>query len=637
MKDAAGFDIPAGGGWSLKRLKVARCCPARGVVEPLASIVDVEEPSVASVAPIDTPITSLTFHAFELLTPAQIPLLTPAQVATIPDAYWMSRIPAASRAAFTLPQIQALRVAAVRIDLLTPQQVNWLTANHIHSLSHYDFPHLAPNQVPTLTTAEIASIPDSGTFTEWSAAARASLTVPQVQALRVATVRLHLLTPQQVSWLTTAQIQSLDRFDFKFLNAAQTPLLTQTQIATIPDIGSFGAWSGAARAALTPGAGASLARGRRAAAAVDADAGELAERRPNTVVALLRFSLSDGRSDAAVDDVADCLDPRHRFIRGMVDGGAGSTDAAAGPGAQCRGRLHPVVDCPANGWLTAAQVRALPQHQFRYLPASHTPLLTPAQVATIPDVGAFSMWSAAAGRSLIPTQVQALDVADVRLILLTPTQINWLTAAQIQSLRHHDFYLLNSGANAAVNRGAAYCNDSEHRLIWRLVGGVHGRRLTAAQVQALNVATVYIELLTDHQRAWLSAAQVRSLPPHQLEHLPATQVPVLTVEQVASIASLGAFNDWSSSARGALTFTQVQNLNVEALGIELLNVQQIGWLTPAQVRSLAYQQFRHLHPHQIPLLTTAANRLDAGRRPDRHVVGRSAGRAFILPGAGAVG
>jgi hypothetical protein len=202
-----------------------------GIVEPLTAKIDVGGPPVASVAPIDTPITSLTFHSFELLTPAQIPLLTPAQVGTIPDAYWMARIPAASRASFTFPQIQALRVSAVRIDLLTPQQVSWLATHHIQSLSHFDFPRLAPAQIPTLTTAQIASIPDIGSFGAWSAAARAALTPTQVQALRVADVRLQLLTPTQVNWLSGGQIQSLRYYDFHYLTPAQTPLLTAAQLA----------------------------------------------------------------------------------------------------------------------------------------------------------------------------------------------------------------------------------------------------------------------------------------------------------------------------------------------------------------------------------------------------------------------
>jgi hypothetical protein len=576
---------------------------AAGIVDPLAATVDVEQVSVAGVAPIDTPITSLNFHSFELLTPAQIPLLLPSQVATIPDAYWLGRIPAASRAAFTAPQIQALRVSAMRISLLTPQQVNWLTPNHIRSLTHFEFEYLSPAQIPTLTTAQIASIPDSGTFTEWSAAARAALTVPQVQALRVATVRLHLLTPTQVGWLTTSQIQSLDHFDFKYLAAHQTPLLTLGQVASIPDIGSFGAWSAAARGSLTP---------------AQVQALRVAEVRLQLLTPTQVSWLSGGQIQSlryydfpylSAAQTPLLTAAQLASIPSIGSFGEMSSSARAAltlPQVQALnvGAVYiQLLTAQQTGWLTAAQVRALPQHQFHYLPATHTPLLTAAQVASIPTIGSFGSWSAAARAALTVGQVQALNVDDVRLILLTPAQASWLTASQIRSLYYYDFHLLNAAQTPLLTTAQIATIPSIGSFgAWSAAARA---ALTLPQVQALNVSSVYIQLLTAQQTGWLTATQVRTLPEDQFRYLPASQTPWLTLAQVASISSFGAFNEWSPAARAALTPPQVQSLHVSALGLELLTAQQIGWLTPAQIQILPYQQFRYLHPGQIPALTTA--------------------------------
>jgi hypothetical protein len=162
-------------------------------------------------------IQSLEHDDFQFLHPGQIPTLTAAQAATVPDvgafALWSEQ----SRAALTAPQVRALQTSTLRLDLLTAQQIGWLTAAQIRGLSFYEFEYLSAEQASYLTPAQIAAIPDVGAFTLWSADARAALTASQVQALNVAKVRINLLTPQQVGWLTTAQIQSLEHYDFPFL------------------------------------------------------------------------------------------------------------------------------------------------------------------------------------------------------------------------------------------------------------------------------------------------------------------------------------------------------------------------------------------------------------------------------------
>jgi hypothetical protein len=180
-------------------------------------------------------IRSLTnYNDFQYLSESQTPLLMPAQIATIPDEHAFFAWTELARASLMPNQVQALNVATVRINRLTERQIEFLTPAQVQSIGgYYDFALLTPSRVPYLSAAQIARIPDSGPFWLWSAENRAALTTSQVRALRVGSVGLSLLSPQQVTWLTEAQVQSLRMYDFKYLHPDQIPLLTPTQFATI--------------------------------------------------------------------------------------------------------------------------------------------------------------------------------------------------------------------------------------------------------------------------------------------------------------------------------------------------------------------------------------------------------------------
>ena len=105
----------------------------------------------ATSASITVPITSLNFWEFGQLTALTAPLLTAQQVASIPNRYWFGQIPNDARAALTATQVPSLRVATVGLNLLTPQQVSWLTPAQIQSLYYFDFKYLLPSQIPALT------------------------------------------------------------------------------------------------------------------------------------------------------------------------------------------------------------------------------------------------------------------------------------------------------------------------------------------------------------------------------------------------------------------------------------------------------------------------------------------------------
>lgn len=474
-------------------------------------------------------VTTLPYFRFAELTAAQVPLLTPTQVATIPNGNWFNSLSKEARGALTASQIQSLNLQAVRVTLLTPEQVLALTIPQIQSLRYYDFEYLSALQVRFLTPAQLATIPNTGSFITWSAEARAALTANQIQALNVAQIRLDLLTPQQVSWLTTAQIRSLPYHEFAHLSAAQTPVLTAAQLASIPDTGSFITWSAAARGALSGVQVQSLN------------------------VAKIRLELLTPQQIAS---------------------------------------------------LTVNQIRSLPYHQFSHLSALQIPQLTAAQIATIPDTGSFITWSQPARSALTAPQVQALNVAQIRLDLLSPHQVAWLTATQVRALGVHQFPYLwpNQIPLLSYNQIAVIPNTGSF-ISWSAAARA---ALTFEQVRSLNVTTIRLDLLTPAQTAWLSAAQIQAIDDfYQFEYLPPSQIYLLTDAQVASIPGPGVLGAWSAAARAALTITQIRALNVSKVPLRMLTDFQIGWLTEQQIKSLPYADFEFLQPAQIPLLSVA--------------------------------
>ena len=88
--------------------------------------------------------------------------------------------------------------------------------------------------------------------------------------------------------------------------------------------------------------------------------------------------------------------------------------------------------------LSSAQIQSLKFYDFELLAPSQIPLLTPAKIATISGPSTLLRWSVASKAALTVPQVQAIDVADVWIIHLTPTQVGWLTISQVRSVRTDD-------------------------------------------------------------------------------------------------------------------------------------------------------------------------------------------------------
>ena len=196
-------------------------------------------------------IQSLPYREFGLLSPTQTPHLTTKQVASIPNHWWFAKISEEARAAFTVDQIQALRVDKIGLGGLTKSQISQLTTDQIQSLGYRDFERLSADQIGLLTGEQIESIRNSSWLRRIPEAVRGALTDDQVRHLNVRNVSIRWLTPRQLAALSVEQIQSLKPGDFRYLTAEQVVHLTNDQMAAIPNAGHFRAMSAASRAALS--------------------------------------------------------------------------------------------------------------------------------------------------------------------------------------------------------------------------------------------------------------------------------------------------------------------------------------------------------------------------------------------------
>ncbi|WP_428305276.1 G8 domain-containing protein [Lacipirellula sp.] len=333
-------------------------------------------------------IQSLTDRDFRFLNANQVQALTQTQVASIKEGSvnYFSMWPAANRAALTRTQIPALNVNNFAVGLLTPTQMGWLAPGQVQQLKFYDFPRLSPSQVPWLTAAQIATVPDPGAMQQWSAANVTALTLQQVQAFNVRDVWLNWFSPTQISWLTVPQIQSLTDRDFRFLNAGQIPALSLPQVAAVKEgsVNYFSMWPAASRAALTQTQVQWLnINNAPVALLTSTQVGWLAQ----SQVQQLKFYELTRLTPAQVPWITTAQ------IASIPDAGAMLQWSDANLAALSLQQVRAlnvqnvwIQRLPARqvGWLSAAQIQSLPYNNFSFLLPSQVPLLTTAQINSIP-------------------------------------------------------------------------------------------------------------------------------------------------------------------------------------------------------------------------------------------------------------
>lgn len=271
--------------------------------------------------------------------------------------------------------------------------------------------------------------------------------------------------------------------------------------------------------------------------------------------------------------------------------------SAAIVGAPITAAAPAAVQTPTAFMTDQEWVQSLTYQQFNLLTPVQIQYLTPAQVTTIPNSGYFEGIAAPSRAALNATQVQALNVSAVGIGLLTTQQVGYLTNAQVRSLPSWEFPYLSPTQIPLLT--TTQVGSIPSSSAFGALSAEARAALTPVQVQALNVAAVRIHRLTPTQVSWLSLPQIQSLQNLDFAYLGPTQVPYLTPVQISTISSSSAFGAWTTEARAALTYSQVQALNVAAVRINRLTTTQITWLSVPQIQSLIEIDLLYLRPYQI--------------------------------------
>lgn len=500
-------------------------------------------------------IISLNYREFEHLNTEQSPHLTGDQLSSIPNSWWFGRMSVEARAALLPTQVQALRVAELGLGNLTTEQIRALTREQIQSLSYRDFQYLNPEQTPHLTAEQVATIPNGWWFGRMSEAARAAFGGDQVRALDVADVGVSGLTADQVGELSVEQIQILGYRQFQYLNEEQTPHLTGDQLATIPNGWWFTRISQEARAALT---GAQVRALDVAALGLGGiTESQIAQLSTDQIQSLeyRQFEfLNAGQIVLLTAEQLGTLPNQWWFAR------IPEAVRAAITGDQIRALP---VDKTGLSELTTEQVAELSDEQiltlgyrsFENLTGEQTPLLTEEQLDTIPNEWWFRRVSDEGRAALIETQVQSLDVGNLKLTGLADEQVTWLTVDQIQSLQYRDFDRLS--ADQIVHLTADQIASIPNGWYFNRIPELVRQALTDNQVHSLNVEEISIRYLSGTQQSMLMVEQIQSLTYHDFRYLDAEQVVHLTRDQMSSIQNKWHFLKMSDEARAALSQDQL--------------------------------------------------------------------------------
>lgn len=487
--------------------------------------------------------------------------------------------------------------------LISPVTLNNSTEDWVRSLTYAQFELLTAAEVVYLTPQQVASIPSTGWFNKMSADARAALSQTQVQALSAGPVSISSLTPQQVGWLTKAQIRQLQYKDFSLLSPSQIPTLTVGQIAAMPNIGTLKTWTVEARGALT------VAQVR----AIDVSEGSINQLTPQQAGWLTASQVQQLRyTDFALLKPAQIP---HLLEVQIASIPRASSLTAWSPAARAALTINQVrsIDVSAVNitaltsqqitWLTPGQVRQVRYQDFYLLPPSQIPHLSTAQMASIPSTARLASWSADARNALTIKQVQAIDTSLVSIGQLSAAQVGWLTTAQVRKVQFKEFNLLLPHQIPKLT--TVQINSITHASYFNAWSAESRAALTVSQMRSIDTSLVYLTPFSSQQLAWLTSSQVQQVRHQDFSQLPPSRIPHLTASQIASVPSASSLRAWSAEARAALTKSQVQSINVASSSIGLLTSTQRSWLTTVQVQQVHYSEFSLLRPNQIPLVTVS--------------------------------
>lgn len=497
----------------------------------------------------------LGYRNFQYLAADQIQHLTPEQVGTIPNHWWLGRIPEDVRAKFNGDQIRALDVYHVGLDRLTADQVAEISVDQIQRLSRYSFQYLSPEQVPHLLPEQVATIANSWWFGRMPEASRHALTGDQVRALNVADVGIGQLSDDQVAELSTAQIQSLNYREFEHLNPSQAPLLTLEQIGSIRDSWWFRRIPEDVRTAFTPEQIQALNIDAIGTRGLTREQVAMFSAEQVRALTYRDFEhLSPEQAPLLTAEQLGSIENRWWFERIPANVRAELTANQVRQLRVDRIGLTGLTDAQVAE-LSVEQIQQLNYRQLEYLSGAQTPHLTAAQLDTIPNRWWFERMSEEGRTALSELQVQALPVGRLNLYGLTDAQVAWLTNAQIQTLQYRDFHRLP--AEQIVVLTPQQISTIPNSWWFDDIPEDVRFSLTTAQVQALNVHNVSPRYISIRQRTELTPDQIASLRSRDLRYLNDDQVEHITRDQMASMRNRWEFEKMSSEARAALSRDQL--------------------------------------------------------------------------------
>lgn len=545
---------------------------------------------------------------FDDLTAAQVPFLTAQQIAGTSGSWHFEQMSEETRAALTSGQVKALMVGSTGIDWLTDSQAAQLSVVQIQAMNYWDFPDLTATQILSLTVDQLASIPNGWWFERIPEATRAVLTAVQVQALNVGELGLNGLTAKQVAMLSVPQIQSLEKWEFRFLSPTQVVSLTAAQVASIDNEWWFGRMSAEARAALKPAQVQALRVENVGLKLLTA-----AQVKQLTTAQVQRLSYDEFRYLAASQIPLLTTTQIASIDNGWWFGQIPAAARAALTSVQVQALNVAEVGLnnltvAQRAMLTQAQVQSLDYDDFRYLNATQTPWLTAEQLASIDNGWWFQQIPEVARAALTSTQVQSLDIEDIGLDGLTVAQVNALTPDQIHEVEFYDFNQItpSQAPHLLPEQLAAIDNGWWFGQMPDAARAV----LNEPQIQALNIELVGLDEMTAPQVGWLSLDQLHDVEYWDFDHLHVDQIDDLTTTQIASIPNCWYFEQISEEVRAGLTVEQIQALDTANVTVDHLTSTQRDQLTVDQILAineawyfhfLNAEQVTHLTPDQMAL------------------------------------
>ena len=425
-----------------------------------------------------------------------------------------------------------------------------------------------------------------------------------VEPVEAVQVSAPMATPAPVAALLSVEewVQSLSYWQFSQIEAAHVPYLTSAQLEAIPNKGYFGYLSESARGALSVSQVRSLKIENVGIALLTTS--QIGSLTANQIqqVGVVDFPLLSVSQIPLLTATQLASVSHHSELAALSPAARGALTATQIRSLNIDAVGLTYLTSTQIGSLSAAQVQQVTPAEFRLLPPSLVPYLSAAQLASMPS-SFFAAMSPAARAALTTAQIRSLDISVVGLSQLTAGQISLINAAQVQQVQFWEFGRLPAShvPYLSLEQIASIATSGAFRAMTPEARGA----LTASQVRALNIEGVGLSGLTAVQVGQLSSAQVQQVQYWEFGRLPASLVPYLSLEQVASIPTSGALKAMPLEARVALTPSQVRALNIDAIGLSALTAAQVGQLSLAQVLQVKPWELWYLTPSQIPNVSVA--------------------------------